>query len=170
MRDEAFAERWRTWCAEFAPEVVRATNAEEAVSDRLLKLAAALRPRSKTFADAAAGAGFLIVDDAAIEFDEKAVAKALLKNDGEGIAVLRDLRGVLEALSDWSAPAITDALRSFTEARALGLGKVAQPLRVALTGSTVSPPIDATVALLGRDRSLARLDRCLAAVAGAPNA
>ena len=170
MSDESFAERWRMWCAEFAPEVVRATNAEEAVSDRLLKLAAALRPRSKTFADAAAGAGFLIVDDAAIEFDEKAVAKALLKNDGEGIAVLRDLRGVLEALSDWSAPAITDALRSFTEARALGLGKVAQPLRVALTGSTVSPPIDATVALLGRDRSLARLDRCLAAVAGAPNA
>ncbi len=47
------------------------------------------------------------------------------------------------------------------EAAGLKLGKVAQPLRVALTGGTVSPPIDVTVYLLGRDRTLARIDRAL---------
>ncbi|MBK7117365.1 MAG: glutamate--tRNA ligase, partial [Proteobacteria bacterium] len=46
---------------------------------------------------------------------------------------------------------------SFAEARGLGLGKVAQPLRVALTGGTVSPPIDGTLAVLGRDKVLARI-------------
>jgi glutamyl-tRNA synthetase len=53
------------------------------------------------------------------------------------------------------------ALQAFAEARGLGLGKVAQPLRVAVTGGTISPPIDATLALLGRERVLARLERAL---------
>ncbi|RMH30517.1 MAG: glutamate--tRNA ligase [Planctomycetota bacterium] len=164
MSDEDFAERWRAWCLEFAPEVVRAAGAEAGVSPTWRVLAAALRPRSKTFADAARGAGFLVTPDDEIAYDRKAVDKALLKNDGEGLAVLRDLRRTLAGLTDWSAPGVGAALGAFAEGRGVGLGKVAQPLRVALTGSTVSPPIDATAALLGRDRCLARIDRCLAAV------
>jgi glutamyl-tRNA synthetase len=56
-------------------------------------------------------------------------------------------------------------LNALAAERGVGLGKIAQPLRVAVTGSAVSPPIDATLALLGRKRALARLDagiaRCL---------
>jgi glutamyl-tRNA synthetase len=66
---------------------------------------------------------------------------------------------VLAGQGDWSAPALNALLNEFAAGRSLGLGKVAQPLRVALTGGTVSPPIDATVSLLGRQRVLARLDR-----------
>ena len=53
------------------------------------------------------------------------------------------------------------ALEGLAKEKSLGLGKVAQPLRVAVTGGTVSPPIDATLALLGQARTLARLDRAL---------
>ena len=76
----------------------------------------------------------------------------------EAVALLAELRGELAALAEWSAPAIHALLNTFAGNRSLGLGKVAQPLRVSLCGGTVSPPIDATVAVLGRDRTLARLD------------
>ena len=59
----------------------------------------------------------------------------------------------------------TTALNALAAELGVGLGKIAQPLRVAVTGTAVSPPIDATLALLGRERTLARLDagiaRCL---------
>jgi glutamyl-tRNA synthetase len=54
-------------------------------------------------------------------------------------------------------------LEALAQDKALGLGKIAQPLRVAVSGGTVSPPIDITLALLGRARTLARLDRVLSA-------
>jgi glutamyl-tRNA synthetase len=54
------------------------------------------------------------------------------------------------------------ALEGLAKEKSLGLGKVAQPLRVAVSGGTVSPPIDVTLALLGQARTLARLDRALA--------
>jgi glutamyl-tRNA synthetase len=90
--------------------------------------------------------------------DEKAAAKHLTP---EALQLLGELRARLQGLADWSAPAIHAELNEFATARTLGLGKVAQPLRVALSGGTVSPPIDATVALLGRERVLARLDRLI---------
>ncbi len=86
--------------------------------------------------------------------DEKAVAKHLAP---DGRALLADLRAVLAGLGEWTAPALHAAVQGFAEARQLGLGKVAQPLRVALTGGTVSPPIDATLALLGRESVLGRI-------------
>jgi glutamyl-tRNA synthetase len=76
----------------------------------------------------------------------------------EGKAMLGELRAALAGQGDWTAPALNSLLNEFASARSLGLGKVAQPLRVALTGGTVSPPIDATVSLLGREGVLARLD------------
>jgi glutamyl-tRNA synthetase len=75
--------------------------------------------------------------------------------------LLGALRAVLDALGEWTAPALHGAVQAFAEARQLGLGKVAQPLRVALTGGTVSPPIDATLALLGREKVLARVGAAL---------
>ena len=61
----------------------------------------------------------------------------------------------------WDAAAIHAALNDLATQLQSGLGKVAQPLRVAVTGTAVSPPIDATLALLGRERSLARIDAAL---------
>lgn len=96
--------------------------------------------------------------DEAIEFDADAVKKVLKKGEPNGLAVLAELRPALAAQTDWSATAIDAFLRAFAEARSLGLGKVAQPLRVALTGGTISPPIFDTLALLGPEKTLARID------------
>jgi glutamyl-tRNA synthetase len=90
--------------------------------------------------------------------DEKAVAKHLT---AESKVLLGELGGALSAVKEWNAPALHALLTQFAESRALGLGKVAQPLRVAMTGGTVSPPIDATLALLGQERVLARLEAAL---------
>ncbi len=92
--------------------------------------------------------------------DEKSVAKHLTP---EARALLADLRSLLATVDEWTAASLHAAIQAFAEARTLGLGKVAQPLRVALTGGTVSPPIDATLALLGRAKVLARLDATLKA-------
>jgi glutamyl-tRNA synthetase len=64
-------------------------------------------------------------------------------------------------LPEWNATAIHAALNELATRLNSGLGKIAQPVRVAVTGTAVSPPIDATLALLGRERTLARLDAVL---------
>ena len=92
-------------------------------------------------------------------YEEKAAARHLTP---ESAPVLEALRERLGALEEWTPEAIhTRAVLPVTEALGLKLGKVAQPLRVALTGGTISPPIDQTVALIGRERTLARIDRAL---------
>ena len=79
----------------------------------------------------------------------------------EAKVLLGELGAAFRAAPDWSAPSLHTLLQEFAATRSLGLGKVAQPLRVALTGGTVSPPIDATLAVLGKERVLARLDAAL---------
>ncbi|MGE0209299.1 MAG: glutamate--tRNA ligase, partial [Lysobacteraceae bacterium] len=95
------------------------------------------------------------------QWDQAAVSKHLLPAG----AVLADARARLAALDEWNPEAIDAALRACAEAQGLGLGKVAQPLRVAMTGSQVSPSIDWTIHLCGREGALARLDRALDIVA-----
>ncbi len=64
----------------------------------------------------------------------------------------------LHTESEWTAPALEAALKPFAEELGLGLGKLAQPMRAALTGTTTSPGIFDVLVLLGREESLARLD------------
>ena len=116
----------------------------------------ALRERAKTMKEMAATSLYFFGEPV---MDEKAVAKHLTP---DARALLGELRGAFAAVGEWTAPALHAALQGFAEARSLGLGKVAQPLRVAVTGGTVSPPIDATLALVGRVRVLLRLERALA--------
>ncbi|MCZ7582194.1 MAG: hypothetical protein M5R36_02030 [Deltaproteobacteria bacterium] len=71
--------------------------------------------------------------------------------------LLTEIADKLEAPADFSEAEIKAAIEGICEARGLGLGKVAQPIRVALTGNTVSPGIFETLELLGRERSLARI-------------
>ena len=83
-------------------------------------------------------------------------AAALLSPDG--ITLIGEVRNALAATDEWTVTALEAAVRQVAEAAALGLGKVAQPLRAALTGRTTSPGIFDVLALLGREESLARLD------------
>lgn len=114
------------------------------------------RERSKTLKEMALNSRFFFID--AIEIDPKAAAKHLT---ADARALLGQMRGQLAALPEWTAAAVHDVLTKAAAAAQTGLGKVAQPLRVAVTGTAVSPPIDATLELLGRERSLARIDAAL---------
>jgi glutamyl-tRNA synthetase len=128
------------------------SDADEALCGGVVE---ALRERAKTMKEMA-GSGLFFFREPVM--DEKAVAKHLTP---EARSLLGELRDVFAATGEWTAAALHVALQSFAEARGLGLGKVAQPLRVAVTGSTVSPPIDATLAVLGRERVLRRLGAAL---------
>ncbi|HEY4042636.1 MAG TPA: glutamate--tRNA ligase, partial [Rhodopila sp.] len=75
----------------------------------------------------------------------------------EARLMLRQVGAALAA-TDFSVPRIDAALRAYAEQHGLKLGQVAHPLRAALTGSTVSPGIDATLSALGREESLARIN------------
>jgi glutamyl-tRNA synthetase len=73
------------------------------------------------------------------------------------------LRSILAEVQPWTIETMEAAVKRYADDRAEGkLGKVAQPLRIAVSGSTVSPAIFDTLAILGRESTLARLDRCLA--------
>ncbi len=119
------------------------------VAGRIEMLMPALKERAKTLLELADSAAFL----AHIQ-PLQPKASALLT--GETRPMLHELGAAL-ARTDFSAPALDAALRDFAEAKGIKLGALAQPLRAALTGSTSSPPIDATLAALGRDESLSRI-------------
>jgi glutamyl-tRNA synthetase len=88
-----------------------------------------------------------------LQLDDKA-AKLL---DPEARATLAALLPRLAALPEWSVSALEAAVRAFAEETGAKLGKVAQPLRAALTGRAVSPPVFDVLAVLGRGEALARL-------------
>ena len=115
-----------------------------------------LKPRAKTTLELADGARFLFaVRPLALE----ETASALLSPDG--IALVGQVRNALAATDEWTLISLEAAIRQVAEAAELGLGKVAQPLRVALTGRTTSPGIFDVLALLGREEALGRLDDVL---------
>jgi len=95
------------------------------------------------------------------QYDDAAVAKHLTD---AARAPLADARERLAALPQWSAEAVSQALHATAEALGIGMGKVAQPMRVAITGTQVSPDISHTVYLAGQAEALARIDAALAKV------
>lgn len=99
---------------------------------------------------------FAFIADDAIVYDDEAVKKVLLKS--EGLAMLVAVSQGLKNLPVLTAESIEELLRGLAEQKQVGLGKVAQPLRVALTGTTISPPIFDTVDILGLDRTLKRIE------------
>ena len=107
---------------------------------------------------------FFYETDDAIEYDDKAADKFLRKGDPSGTENLKALRDALADLDDWSVESLETATKALCDARGVGLGKVAQPARVAVAGGPVSPPIFDTLAFLGRDRTLRRFERCLSVV------
>lgn len=120
------------------------------------KLAAALpglKDRAKTLVELVQGADWLIAERPLKAADDK-TAKLIA---GDGKAVLAALLPRLQAVAEWTAPALEAAVRAHVEATGLKLGAVAQPLRAALTGKSVSPPVFDVMAVLGREEALGRI-------------
>jgi glutamyl-tRNA synthetase len=120
--------------------------------DLLQRGMAALKPRARDLRELADGALFLF-RTRPIDMDDRAAS--LL--DGPAMDLLAGAARRIEAVDDWRAERLEAAVRDVAEAAGVGLGKVAQPLRAALTGRATSPGIFDVLALLGRDESLARL-------------
>ena len=118
---------------------------------RILALMPGLKERAKTLEELAASAAFL-AREVPLPFEPKAEALLTL----EAREMLGRLHGVLAGVA-FEGAAIDAALRGFAEAEGRKLGQVAQPLRAALTGSTMSPGIDATLIALGKEESLKRI-------------
>jgi glutamyl-tRNA synthetase len=114
------------------------------------------------FADVDQKSRFFFLDDAAVAYDPSAVEKVLRKGQPSGIDLLRELQRRLASVAQWTHDSLEATAKALCEEKQVGLGKVAQPARVAVSGGTVSPPIFDTLSFLGRGRVLARMDRCLA--------
>lgn len=155
MTDTQFAHAWREWLERYDRKTL------DALGDRFGMAAAAARQRTRVLREAAGVVAFALRDE--VEFDDKAVQKVLLKNDGEGLAALRALAPVLDGVRPFEANAIEAAIKDWCEQRGQGMGKAAQPLRVAVTGGTVSPGLGQTLELVGRQGVLARIERCVSA-------
>jgi glutamyl-tRNA synthetase len=122
----------------------------------LEKIVIAQRERSKTLKEMAQASRFFFGDD--IELDPAAAAKHLTPDSR---AVLASLLETLREISPWAREGLHATIQAAAEQAGVGLGRVAQPLRVAVTGSTISPPIDQTLELLGRERVIRRLEKAL---------
>lgn len=120
-------------------------------------LAEIVRPRTKMPADAATVAAPVFATAETLAYDEKSVSKGLAK-EGMG-AVLDAARTALEAVTDWTAENIDAALEPLPEALDVKKRLVFGAVRVAECGNMVSPPLGETMALIGRDDCLARIDR-----------
>ncbi|MBC8518786.1 MAG: glutamate--tRNA ligase [Gammaproteobacteria bacterium] len=122
----------------------------------LVKVVEAQQERAKTLVEMAENSRCFYLDFD--EFDQKAAKKNLKAAAAEP---LERIRGMLSELEIWDAEPIHEIVKETAEILDLKLGKVAQPLRVAATGTAISPPIDITLELIGRERVLARIDMAL---------
>ncbi len=123
----------------------------------LVEVVKAQRERTKTLAEMARNSAFFYRDFD--EYDEKAARKNLKP---AAVEPLTEMLDAFRSLPEWHAEAIHRIVVETAERRGLKLGKVAQPLRVAVAGGPVSPPIDTTLQLLGKARTLQRIERAIA--------
>lgn len=159
VSDERFAALWLHWAERFDERLAAWAKAD---AGRWVVAAKAARPRTKTLSDASEAIGFALVPDDAVVFDEKAVAKVLQKGEPLGIAVLEEVGKVLASVDPWTPESIEAVLAGCANGLGLNMGKVAQPLRVALTGGGVSPGLGETLTLVGREGTFQRIERTLA--------
>jgi glutamyl-tRNA synthetase len=133
---------------------------------RLLAAMPGLKLRASTLVELAAAAKFC-VDSRPLPLSAKAAQLVSLEGrvraesgGGGSLSVghLEHLMPVLKEVRDWNEPALERAVRSYAQQQGVGLGKVAQPLRAALTGSDASPGIFEVMAILGRDEVLGRIE------------
>jgi glutamyl-tRNA synthetase len=128
---------------------------------KLAAVAKAQQERAKTLKEMAQNSLFFFQDVTA--YDEKAAKKNLT---ADAVAPLSTVLKKLSKLGQWAAGSLHDVVNQTAAELGVGMGKVAQPIRVAVSGGTVSPPIDVTLEVLGRETTLARLERALAYARG----
>jgi glutamyl-tRNA synthetase len=128
--------------------------ADEAMLEQIVL---SLRERAKTVREMAQSSVFFF--RAPATYDEKAVRKHIT---ADVPALLAEAAAALERLDNWNAAAIHDLISGIATSKGVSLGKLAQPIRLAVCGGTVSPPIDATLAILGKAEALSRLVRAQA--------
>jgi glutamyl-tRNA synthetase len=158
MPPEAFVERFREHCREHHREFLEHLGPEQ-----FDLLARANQGRSKTLEDPIESCRFFLLDDDQVHVEPtKAVRKALGGGPPSGCDHLEAVLPVLEAVEPWTVAALESAVSAYVDEHAGGkLGRVAQSLRVAMSGGTVSPAIFETLVILGRASVLNRIRRCL---------
>jgi glutamyl-tRNA synthetase len=129
---------------------------DPAVGPDLVDVVREMQERARTLVEMAELSAFFYRDYEA--FDEKAAKKHLKAAAREPLEQVRDR---LAGLDDWEAEKLHQVVIDVAEALTLNMGKVAQPLRVAVAGRAASPGIDVTLKLVGREASLRRIDRAL---------
>lgn len=154
LAPEELAERWLPFLHEAGFDVEP--------GPRLTEIAAQMNARAKTLVEMTENAAFFFRDE--IEYDEAAAHKWLI---ADYAAAFDDLVAGLSALDAWTPDAIETVYRGVCDKHELGLKHLAQPTRVCLTGGTSSPGVFETVALVERDRALARLKAGLAVMKNA---
>lgn len=121
--------------------------------DKLRAVLPQIRPRAKTLCEARDSVDFLFAG--ALDFEDKAKQKFLNRDKGQHLA---PLRAFIAGIDDFRAAVLEERVKEWAESQGLSLGAVAQPARVALTGRGVSPGLFEVMELLGRERTLRRLD------------
>ncbi len=147
--------------SQLAPELRRQLEilgvpAVDAPATVLEPLVAAFRERAQTLSEMAEKARVYVTDD--LVYEPKAVQKHLQESS---VVPLREVHAALASLPEWTEHSTQAAIEAVAAKAGIGLGKVAQPLRVAITGSSASPGIGITLQLIGRERTLARIERAL---------
>jgi glutamyl-tRNA synthetase len=159
LSDDAFFAAWTQWCERYAPERIERDEGWRR------RFAAMIRTRCRTLADAASRTGpgaFAWRADDAVEYEPAAVEKWLRKGAPSGFERLRAVSASLGGVAPFAPEAIEAAVSALAEDLGVGLGKLAQPLRVAVTGGAASPPLGDTLAILGPESVARRIERCLA--------
>jgi glutamyl-tRNA synthetase len=126
-------------------------------SAKLAAVAKAQQERARTLKEMAGNSTFFFRE--VTSYDEKAAKKHLT---AETAPLLQAVRSRMAALEAWTAPRLHELIQAVAAEAGAGLGKVAQPIRVAVTGGSVSPPIDVTLEILGRDVTVQRIDAAIA--------
>jgi glutamyl-tRNA synthetase len=120
---------------------------------QLKKAMSGLKERAKTLVELKNGAAFLFATRP-LAMDDK--AKQIMADGGR--EALQDLQAVLNDCTEWTALATETAVKALAESKAMKLGKLAQPLRASLTGTSTSPPVFSVLEVLGREESMARIN------------
>lgn len=159
LSEADFFAHWDEWCERYAPQC----RARDEGWRR--RFAAMIRTRCRTLADATAPGGpgaFAWAEDDAFAYDPAALEQWLRKGDPSGFARLREAETALAEVAPFEPEAIEVAVGALAAQLGVGMGKLAQPVRVAVTGRAASPPLGETLAILGRDAVLRRIARCRA--------
>jgi len=124
--------------------------------DRLHAAIETLQERSPTLVEMADKIGFYFIDDEALEHDPAAVKKFMKVSRGPD---LRNLIATLEGVEDWTVSGLETAVTAFLTANELKLSRIAQPVRVSLTGQKIGPGLYETLAAIGKEHAIRRLSR-----------